>query len=76
MRRNTGFVQFALFWALTAIAAQAFGQAREPLLSLAKKEKPALLEILKALVSVETGSRDSKGLDRLEGVIAGRLKEA
>jgi glutamate carboxypeptidase len=44
-------------------------------LSLAKKEKPALLETLKTLVSIESGSRDDEGLAKLAGLIAGRLKE-
>jgi glutamate carboxypeptidase len=60
---------------LIFIAAQAFGQAREPVLSLAKKEKPALLESLRRLVSIETGSRDSEGLEKLAALIAARLKE-
>ncbi|HJU62194.1 MAG TPA: M20/M25/M40 family metallo-hydrolase [Candidatus Binatia bacterium] len=60
---------------LASIGSHAFGQAREPVLSLAKKEKPALLETLKALVSIESGSRDDEGLAKLGGVIAGRLKE-
>ncbi len=76
MRSNTGLVQSELFCTSTVIAAQAFGQAREPVLSLAKKRKSALLETLKELVTIESGSRDSKRLERLEGVIAGRLEEA
>jgi len=75
MRPNPGFVQSALFCGLIFIAAQAFGQAREPVLSLAKKEKPALLESLRRLVSIETGSRDSEGLEKLAALIAARLKE-
>jgi len=76
MRPNSSrFVQSALFCGLIFIAAQAFGQAREPVLSLSKKEKPALLETLKELVSIETGSRDIEGLERLAAVIAGRLKD-
>ncbi len=75
MRPNKGFVQSALFCGLIVIAAHAFGQAREPALSLAKKEKPALLETLKELVSIETGSRDSEGLEKLAALIAARLKE-
>ena len=47
----------------------------EPLLSLAAKEKPALLDTLKDLVSIESGSRDLEGLDKLAGLIAGRLKD-
>jgi glutamate carboxypeptidase len=60
---------------LAGMASQAFGQANEPVLSLAKKEKPALLETLKGLVSIETGSRDREGLDKLADLIAGRLKQ-
>ena len=44
------------------------------MLSLAKKEKPVLLETLKDLVSIESGSRDNEGLDKLANLIAGRLK--
>src|SRR5712664_1316840 len=62
--------------ALLAIAASglAAGQPVEPVLSLAKKEKPALLDTLKDLVSIETGSRDLEGLDRAAELIAGRLR--
>ena len=65
----------ALFLVLAGLAPKAFGQAREPVLSLAKKEKPALLETLKQIVSIETGSRDYEGLTNLAGVIAGRFKD-
>jgi glutamate carboxypeptidase len=67
-------LQAAVFL-LAGMASQTFGQANEPVLSLAKKEKPALLETLKGLVSIETGSRDREGLDKLADLIAGRLKE-
>jgi len=70
MRPNKGFVQSALFYALTVIAAQAFGQAREPVLSLTKKEKTTVLETLKGLVSIETGSRDSDSLEKPAAMIA------
>ena len=72
---NTRLVQSALICGSISIAAQAFGQAREPVLSLAKKEKPALVETLKGLVFIETGSRDSEGLEKLAALIAARLKE-
>lgn len=75
MKPNTGFLYSTLFWVLIFIAAQAFGQTREPALSLARNERPALLETLKELVSAESGSRDYKGLTHLAGVIAGRFKD-
>ena len=43
------------------------------MLSLAKKEKPALLETLKELCSIESGSSDREGLDQIAEVIAKRL---
>src|SRR5262245_17315824 len=58
-----------------AMATPVLGQAVEPVLSLAQKEKPALLESLKSLVSIESGSRDIEGLDRMADLIAVRLKE-
>jgi glutamate carboxypeptidase len=41
--------------------------------SLAAKEKAPLLDTLKELVSIETGSGDREGLDQLAALIAGRL---
>src|SRR5206468_12780472 len=66
-------LQAAVFM-LAGMATQSFGQGREPVLSLVKKEKPALLETLKGLVSIETGSRDREGLDKLADLIGGRLE--
>jgi len=57
-----------------AMATAAFGAPVEPVLSLAKKEKPALLDTLKALVSIESGSRDIEGLGKIADLIAERLR--
>lgn len=46
----------------------------ERIAALAAKEKPALLETLKQLVSIESGSRDLEGLDKIANLIAERLK--
>jgi glutamate carboxypeptidase len=59
---------------LATMATSAFGQAVEPVRSLAAKEKPALLDTLKALVSIESGSRDTEGLGRIADLIAARLR--
>jgi len=58
----------------TALPGVAAAQPVEPVLALAKKEKPALLDTLKDLVSIETGSRDLEGLERAAELIAGRLR--
>ncbi len=72
--KRGGHLIAVVFFVLLVTAGQALGQQLEPVLSLAKKEKPILLETLKELVSIETGSRDIEGLDKLANLIAGRLK--
>jgi len=49
-------------------------QVLEPVLAAAQREKAPLLDTLKELVSIESGSRDLEGLARLADLIAGRLK--
>jgi len=46
----------------------------ERIAALAAKEKPALLETLKQLVSIESGSRDLEGLDKIANLIADKFK--
>src|SRR5687768_2530106 len=64
---------FATALAFPAAHAAA-AQAVEPVLALAKKEKQPLLDTLKEIVSIETGSRDRENLDKLADIIAARLK--
>ncbi len=59
---------------LSTFAFHAWAQPVEPVLSLAKKEKPALIETMKDLVSIESGSRDAEGLEKISALIAERLK--
>lgn len=64
----------AVFVFLASAAGQARGQPVQPVMSLAQKERPALIETLKELCAIESGSSDIEGLDRIAAVIAGRLK--
>ena len=67
--------QFALTVACLAFtAAPASAAPLEPVRSLAAREKAPLLDTLKGLVSIESGSGDREGLDRIADVIAGRLR--
>jgi glutamate carboxypeptidase len=59
--------------ALAFAALGAFAQANEPVLAQAKANKQPLLDTLKELVSIETGSRDREGLDRIADLIAAKL---
>jgi glutamate carboxypeptidase len=55
-------------------ATAAMAAPLEPVLTLAKREKGPLLDTLKDLVSIESGSGDREGLDRISDLIATRLK--
>ncbi len=55
-------------------ASVAAAQPVQDVLAQAHKEKPALIETMKNLVSIESGSRDSEGLDKISALIAERLK--
>lgn len=59
---------------LLSASTTVLGAAVEPVLSLAQKEKPALLETLKELVAIESGSQDREGLDRIADNLAARLR--
>jgi glutamate carboxypeptidase len=72
MRLHPAWTGIALFAVMTT---SAFAQVVEPVRSLAAKEKPALLDTLKALVSIESGSRDIEGLGKIADLIAARLRE-
>src|SRR5690349_3680876 len=66
---------YIVFAALLACpAAGALAQAAEPVRVAAKKEQPALLQTLKSLVEIESGSGNREGLDKISELIAGRLK--
>jgi glutamate carboxypeptidase len=63
----------ALAMVCIGIADNALAAPAEPLRSLASKEKAPLLDTLKQLMSIETGSGDREGLDQLAALIAGKL---
>ncbi|MGJ7503066.1 M20/M25/M40 family metallo-hydrolase [Variovorax sp. ZT5P49] len=52
----------------------AFAAPDAQVASLAAKEKPALLDTLKELVSIESGSRDLDGLEKISDLIAAKFK--
>ena len=76
MKSDSRFGHFkaVVLLVLAVMPVKVFSQPVEEVSSLAKREKPLLLETLKELVSIESGSRDSEGLDKLANLIASRLK--
>ncbi len=68
------FIRVTLLISCAALALTASAAPLEPVLSLASKEKAPLLDTLKDLVSIESGSGDREGLDKLADLIANRLR--
>src|SRR5258706_14119981 len=69
-----GLKRAAWLVACAGVALNAFAAPVEPVMSLATKEKAPLLDTLKDLVSIESGSGDREGLDKISELIAGRLR--
>ncbi len=68
------FIRAALLTCCFALASSALAAPLEPVRSLAGKEKASLLTTLKDLVSIESGSGDREGLDKIAALIAERLR--
>lgn len=60
--------------AALALSAAAFAQPVAPVWQLAASEQPKLLDTLKTLVEIESGSTNRAGLDKLSTLIGDRLK--
>ncbi|MBJ2158752.1 M20/M25/M40 family metallo-hydrolase [Variovorax sp. IB41] len=66
--------QFLLAAVCAAFLGTAFAAPDARVAALAAKEKPALLDTLKELVSIESGSRDLEGLEKISDLIAAKFK--
>lgn len=69
MRRLAAFLS-----ALLLAPSLALSQPVAPVLEGARAEKAPLLETLRELTGIESGSRDYEGLERIGAVVAARLK--
>src|ERR1043166_6918814 len=68
--RSLHAASIAFFFFFTSVTAQPL----EPVLAQARAQKGPLLDTLKELVSIESGSRDLEGLERIAHLGGGRLK--
>jgi glutamate carboxypeptidase len=59
--------------AVSALAMPARAAGVEPVRSLVRDEKPAVIETLRQLVEIESASRDKEGLDRIALLVRDRL---
>ena len=74
--RNFVLIAAGCFVVCTGTAAAQGGAPRmdRDVMAAAEAEREPLLETLRELVSIESGSRDAEGLRRIAGVIAERLR--
>src|SRR5688500_5872945 len=63
-----------LFGVIVASAAPLHAQPIDAVRALAAKERPALLDTLKELTAIESGSREPEELDRIAKVLAAKLR--
>jgi glutamate carboxypeptidase len=71
--RTAGLLIASLFF-VSIHYPTALASPREPIASLAANEKSSFLDTLKELVSIESGSGDRDGLDKISALIADKLK--
>ena len=57
------------------VAGPVHAQVDRPVLKEVQRQREPLIETMKELVSIESGSRDFEGLSTIAGVIADRLEE-
>jgi glutamate carboxypeptidase len=69
-------LRIAAWVALASVLTSALvlAQPRDQIVSLARQERGPFIETLRQLVSIESGSRDIDGLNRLAELIAARLR--
>jgi glutamate carboxypeptidase len=64
----------AVLFTIAVLAGDALAQPVQPVAALAQKERSALLDTLKELTAIESGSREPEELDKIANVIAGKLR--
>jgi glutamate carboxypeptidase len=77
MRRIAPMMRWGLAFGLlllSVLAPDATAQTPDQVLARARQERAPLIETLRELVSIESGSRDADGLRRIAALIAERLR--
>jgi glutamate carboxypeptidase len=74
MRRLALFASAAMVLAAIATGPPTIAQSGEPVLARVRQERARFIETLRELVSIESGSADIEGLNRIADLIAARLR--
>ena len=73
--KTNAYILFTATLLVLILVNESRAAAVEAVLTLAQKEKPALLETLKELVAIESGSSDIDGLNKIAEIIAGKFRQ-
>src|SRR5690348_5942742 len=74
MKKSMKTIAYSISLALALYAGSTFAAANEAIVALAKKEQPAMLQTMKELVEIESGSAEHAGLDKIANLLATKLK--
>lgn len=72
---KSGLLGALIFPALVLSVKMALAAPVAPIYELAQKEKPAMIDTLRDLVNIESGSQDLEGLAKIAGLIRDRLAQ-
>ena len=74
MKKSLQFMKAAVLVAALACSTITYAAPNQAVLAQVKEQKPALLNTLKDLVSIESGSKDFEGLNKISQLIYDRLQ--
>ncbi len=73
--RRLGLARITLMVSLALSASMAVAAAQAPVLDAAKAQRQPLLDTLRDLVNIESGSKDPEGVAKVAALVAQRLKD-
>lgn len=74
MKKTLKTIACGMSLALTLYAGGALAAANEAIVALAKKEQPGMLQTMKELVEIESGSAEYAGLEKIANLLANKFK--
>lgn len=74
MKKSLKTIAYGLSLVLALCAGSASAAANEAIVALAKKEQPAMLQTMKELVEIESGSAEHAGLEKIANLLAEKFK--
>lgn len=74
MKKSLKTIAYGIALTLTLGAGSAWAAANEAIVALAKKEQPAILQTIKELVEIESGSTEHAGLEKIANLLSEKLK--